>query len=389
MLERIDNLFKESGIYISKIEIKVIKGISVNKQEFPTASFVSTGFCVVLLYTKNGLIGIGEPSPYGGSIDSTIHAVEEVNNELKNKSLYDAWLYKVFDKKSFNCGYGKLAKQAVIAAISQCCIDILGKQLNIPAYKVFNSESDGVIPAYASGGMIYDDQPLDLYVKEAMEYKNKGFNAWKFRPSTPKGLNHFQRNNIPPSIDIKVIKQTIKDVIKACGDEFEILLDVGCRCRNINEAIELCKFSSDYNVGFIEEPLPRNIELYVELNSKVDIKVATGETFFSSEQFEVWAKNCAVDTFQPDVNLVGFREGIKILSIAEKYNKRIVFHNWANAVSNIANISLALTAPGLCKYVESSIVHNPFRIELITQPIVPYKGTFILSNNQGLGVKLK
>ena len=388
-LEEIDDLFKESNVFIKKIEVRFINGKSISSQEFPTASFVSSGFCIVLLHTNIGLIGVGEPSPYGGDVNSTINEVNKIGKELKGESLYKAWAYRTIDKNLFNIGYGGLAKQAVIAAISQCCIDILGKQLNIPAYKVFNSESDGVIPAYASGGMIYDDQLLDLYAKEAMEYKNKGFNAWKFRPSTPKGLDHFQRNNIPPSIDIQVIQQTIKDVSKACGDEFEILLDVGCRCRNINEAIELCKFSSDYNVGFIEEPLPRNIELYVELISKVDIKIATGETFFSSEQFEVWAKNCAIDTFQPDVNLVGFREGIKILSIAEKYNKRIVFHNWANAVSNIANISLALTAPGLCKYVESSIVHNPFRIELITQPIVPYKGTFILSNNQGLGVELK
>ena len=139
----------------------------------------------------------------------------------------------------------------------------------------------------------------------------------------------------------------------------------------------------------IRDGLCFNIELYVELISKVDIKIATGETFFSSEQFELWAKNDAIDTFQPDINLVGFREGIKIISIAEKYNKRIVFHNWANAVSNIANISLALTAPGLCKYVESSIVYNPFREKLIKSPVISSNGAYVLSNNKGLGIELK
>jgi len=388
MLEEIDNLFKESNASISKIEVKVIKGASVSRQEFPTASFVSTGFCIVLLHTNSGLIGIGEPSPYGGDVDSTINAVDEVSQKLKGESLYKAWTYRVVDKKLFNVGYGGLAKQAVIAAISQCCIDILGKQLNIPVYKIFNPESDGVIPAYASGGMIYDDQSLDLYAKEALEYKNKGFNVWKFRPSTPKGLNHFQRNKMPPPIDMQAIQQTIKDVSKACGKEFEILLDVGCRCRDVREAIELCEFSSDYNVGFIEEPLPRNIELYSELISKTNIKIATGETFFSSEQFELWVINNAIDIFQPDVNLVGVREMIKIFSIAKKYDKEIVFHNWANAISNIANVSLASALPGQCKYVESSIVYNPFREKLIISPIISCNGVYVLSNNKGLGVEL-
>ncbi|MBT5400228.1 mandelate racemase/muconate lactonizing enzyme family protein [bacterium] len=385
MLEEIDNLFKESNASISKIEVKVIKGASVSRQEFPTASFVSTGFCIVLLHTNSGLIGIGEPSPYGGDVDSTINAVDEVSQKLKGESLYKAWTYRVVDKKLFNVGYGGLAKQAVIAAISQCCIDILGKQLNIPVYKIFNPESDGVIPAYASGGMIYDDQSLDLYAKEALEYKNKGFNVWKFRPSTPKGLNHFQRNKMPPPIDMQAIQQTIKDVSKACGKEFEILLDVGCRCRDVREAIELCEFSSDYNVGFIEEPLPRNIELYSELISKTNIKIATGETFFSSEQFELWVINNAIDIFQPDVNLVGVREMIKIFSIAKKYDKEIVFHNWANAISNIANVSLASALPGQCKYVESSIVYNPFRRGLIKNPAILINENFRLPNSFGFG----
>ena len=76
MLERIDNLFIESNNSISKIEVKVIEGIDIDAQEFPTASFVSSGFCIVLLHTKSGLIGIGEPSPYGGDVDSTINAID-------------------------------------------------------------------------------------------------------------------------------------------------------------------------------------------------------------------------------------------------------------------------------------------------------------------------
>ncbi len=386
MLDRIDSLFINGDIFITNIEVKVVTGCNVDDLEFPTASFVSTGFCIIFLHTDIGIIGLGEPSPYGGDISSTINAVKEINDDLKGKSLYDAWLYKAFDGELLSTGYGGLAKQAVVAAVSQCCIDILGKQLNIPAYKIFNPEATGTVLAYASGGMIYDNQSLDLYVQEALKSQEKGFNAWKFRPSTPKGLDHFQRNNTPPALDINSIKRTIECVSSACGDDFEILLDVGCRCRDMDEAKELCNFSTNYNVGFIEEPLPRNIELYSKLISKTKAKISTGETFFSSEQFELWAKDSAIDIFQPDVNLVGIREIIKIFLIAKKYNKKIVFHNWANAISNIANISLASAIPDLCKYVESSIVYNPFREKFIGKPLLPKDGRFSLSDSQGLGI---
>jgi L-alanine-DL-glutamate epimerase-like enolase superfamily enzyme len=186
LLNRIDSLFRHSNTTVISIEVEVVNGADNESLKFPTASFVSSGFCIIFLHTDKGDIGIGEPSPYGGSIENTIKAVNKISNELKGKTLYDAWLYRSFDKRLLSAGYGMIAKQAVNAAISQCCVDILSKQLNVPAYKIFNPESDGIVPAYASGGMIYSDQPLDLYIKEALEYKNKGFNAWKFRPSTPK-----------------------------------------------------------------------------------------------------------------------------------------------------------------------------------------------------------
>jgi L-alanine-DL-glutamate epimerase-like enolase superfamily enzyme len=386
LLQKIDSLFLESGLSIKNIEVKIIPGKKVEDQKYPTASFVASGFCIVLLHTECGLTGLGEPSPYGGNLENTLQAAKEINKELKGKPLSSAWMHKNFDKELLSAGYGELAKQAVIASITQCCMDILGKQLELPVYKILNPNSKGKISAYASGGMIYDDQSLDLYVEEAVSCKNKGFNAWKFRPSTPRGLDHFQRNKTPPPIDINALKQTIKSVSNAVGSGFEILLDVGCRCKNISEARDLANFSLDYNIGFIEEPLPRNINLYHELITETDIKISTGEALFSSEQFDIWAENNAIDIFQPDTNLVGMREGIKTFSVAEKHNKKVVLHNWANAVSNFSNIHMATSMR--CRYIESSIIYNPFRESLVHSPLLPIGGGFELRDEPGLGCLL-
>jgi galactonate dehydratase len=386
LLQKIDSLFLESGLSIKNIEVKVFSGKNVEDQKYPTASFVSAGFCIVILHTDSGLIGLGEPSPYGGNLERTIQAVQEINKELKGKPLSNAWTYKAFDKELLSAGYGGLAKQAVVASITQCCMDILGKKLELPAYKILNPDSDGKIPAYASGGMIYDDQSLNLYVEEAVSCKNKGFNAWKFRPSTPRGLDHFQRNKTPPPIDINALKQTIKTVSNAVGPDFEILLDVGCRCKDISEARDLANFSLDYNIDFIEEPLPRNISLYAELIATTDMKISTGESFFSSEQFDIWAENTAIDIFQPDTNLVGMREGIKIFSVAKKHNKKVVLHNWANAISNFSNIHLAASMGP--SFIESSIIYNPFREEAVLAPLLPTDGKFKLRDEPGLGCLL-
>jgi len=389
MLERIDLLFEELHLIVSRISVKTVHGLNTEKLKLPTASFVSSGFCVVLLHTDSGEIGFGEPSPYGGSIDSTINAVKEINDKLKGKSLYNVWSYRDFDEQLSGVDYGSLERQAVIAALSQCCLDILGKQIGLPVFKILNPESGGTVQAYASGGMIYDHHSLDLYVEEAVDCQKQGFKAWKFRPSTPKGLDHFQRNNAPPVIDLNAVKITIKIVSSEVGEDFEILLDVGCRCKDVSEAIELANFTMDYNVGFIEEPLPRDMESYSKLIENTEAKISIGETFFSALQFEKWAKNNAVDIFQPDMNLAGMREGIKILSIARKYKKKIILHNWANPISNLANLHFASAFKEQCDYVEASIVYNPFRNTLIENNIFPVNGEFILENTNGFNIEIK
>ena len=362
MQQKIDSLFFESGLSIKNIEVQIIPGKNIEGQKFPTASFVSSGFCIVFLHTECGLTGLGEPSPYGGSLEKTVQVTHELNKEIKGKPLSSAWTYNAFDKNLLDAGYGELAKQAVVASLSQCCVDILGKKLETPVYKILNPESNGKIAAYASGGMIYNDQPLDIYEKEAVECKKKGFKAWKFRPSTPKGLDHFQRNKTPPPIDLKKLKETIKLVSNAVGPDFEIFLDVGCRCKDISEAKELSDFALQYNVGFIEEPLPRKMDLYAELIDSTDMKISTGEAFFSSEQFDYWATNDAIDVFQPDTNLVGMRQGMEIFSLAKKHKKKVVLHNWANSISNLSNLHLAASIGERDQYIESSIIYNPFRI---------------------------
>ena len=388
-LHRVDSLFLESDLTVKKIEVKVFDGKNIEGLEHPTASFVSAGFCIILMHTDGGLIGIGEPSPYGGDIKSTINAINEISSELKGAPIYDAWAYENSDEDLSVIDYGLLAKQAIIAALSQCCIDVMGKQLKLPAYKILNPTAEGRIPAYASGGMIYDHQSLDLYVEEAVNYANKGFSAWKFRPSTPRGLDHFQRNKIPPPIDIEDVKRTIASVRDSVGPDFGILLDLGCRCKDLDEAIELAEFSLEYNVSFLEEPLPRDLGLYTELIAKTETKISTGETFFSSKQFETWSKNKSIDILQPDMNLVGFREGMKTISVAEEYNKKIVPHNWANSISNLANIHFGVSIGEKCNYVESSVVYNPFRESLLTKHEYPIDGGFQLDPlAYGLGICL-
>ena len=382
---KLDSMFLERDLYIKNIEAKIVLGRNVKDQKYPTASFVSAGFCIVLLHTNDGLTGVGEPSPYGGNLKNTLQAVHEVNKELKDKPLSSAWTYKVFDKNLIGAGYGDLAKQAVIASITQCCMDILGKQLETPVYKILNPDSAGKIAAYASGGMIYNDLSLNHYAEEALDCKNKGFKAWKFRPPTPKGLDHFQRNKMPPPINIKKLKEIIKLVSRETGPDFELLLDLGCRCKNIEEAKELADFALGYNIGFIEEPLPRKMELYADLIAATDMKISTGETFFSLEQFDFWAKNNAIDIFQPDTNLVGMRQGVEIFSLARRYKKKIVLHNWANAISNLSNLHLAAAMGDTSSYIEASIIYNPFRQELILSPALPNGGEFKLKENPGLG----
>lgn len=353
----------------------------------PTASFVNDGVIFLRVHTDNGIIGVGEPSPYGAPIKNMIKILDEV--------LIPKWIgcnpldiADLTHQDSNKVGYGNVGKNALVAGFSQALWDIYGKIENQPVYKLINPNSNGRIKAYASAGMWYEETSLEEVVNEALFYSKEGFNFYKLRPETPlKAGNHIERNLKPPKVNLKRFIKLLQKINLATKGLLQIMVDVGCRL-DFEQAIYLGKAMEELNCFFLEEPIARDYNETARLKKKLKINLAGGENLVSYLQFIPWIENKALDYLQPDANLAGINEIIKIDKLAEVNQLKIILHNWTNDINNAANIHLG-TALKTCQMVETNLTYNPLKNNLIKNEGVSLKeGEFVINDKPGLGVEL-
>ena len=138
---------------------------------------------------------------------------------------------------------------------------------------------------------------------------------------------------------------------------------------------------------FLEEPMPRNYQDYIKLKKITKLCLAGGESLVSKEQFIPWIDSDALDYLQPDTNLAGITEILKIEKAIKNKNKILLLHNWTNDINNLANIHLG-AALDTCHMVEANLTLNPLRGNLVDNPIKALKGEFNLTDKPGLGIEL-
>ena len=372
------------------VDIKsfVIKaGLPVNYPH-PTASYVVDGAIFLEIHTDEGVIGLGEPGPYGGKLEDIQKEVADLlKNILIGKDPFQVSLLTVQLENFGIPAYGNTPRQAALAGISQALWDIVGKSVGIPVYRLINQTGDikTKIRAYASGGMYYEHESTKLFVEEAILAKEQGYTAWKLRPQTPETASHFERNKRPPKVNILGMVKILEDVRLAVGSSMDLMIDLGCRLETVDDALDFAIRVEDLGLLFIEEPIPRLLVDYVQLIQRSPVPIAGGECFVSRHQFLEWMP--ALDVFQPDCNLAGMTEAKHVLQSAQQEGKVCILHNWTNDINCAANLHLAASAPS-CVMVESNTTCNPLRNHLVIEPFVPIDGFFHMNDKPGLGIEI-
>ena len=353
----------------------------------PTASFINDGVIFLRVHTDNGIVGVGEPSPYGAPLKDMV--------KILNEFLIPKWIgsdpldiSKLTYQNSNRVGYGNVGQNALIAGFSQALWDIYGKTEGKPVYKLINPNSNGIVKAYASSGMWYENTSLEDVVNEALSYFKEGFRFYKLRPETPLNAgNHLERNRKPPRVNIKRLINLLQKISLSTMGQLKIMVDAGCRL-DFDQALYLGKAMEELECFFLEEPIVRDYHEISRLKKKLKIGIAGGENLVSHSQFVPWIDNNALDYLQPDSNLAGINEIIKIDKLAEASQLKIILHNWTNDINNAANVHLG-AALKTCLMVEANLTYNPLKSNLLKEDaILLKKGEFKINNKPGLGVEL-
>ena len=367
---------------IKNIKIYYIKKKNY-KSIFPRPTFYKQGFVFIKLISEDDIEGFGEPSPYIANPKNLIKLIEKI-------------YLKYFQRKNLNISYVENLKKVsknnlldlILPAFDQAIFDIHSKEKKLSVSKILNKKTISNLNFYASGGMFFEGQNYEKILNEAIDSKKKSFFGYKYRPPMPKNnLSHQQRMKNPPPLDIKSIEKFSSKLRTKVGSEFNIMIDLGCRCRNIKDTKYLFEMFKEHNYYFIEEPFKRNFMYYKILeNIKTKINIAGGEHINNIQQFYKWNKKGYFNFFQPDTNLMLFSE-INLMINKIGFEK-IILHNWCNKINFLSNINFAFSLKKKI-LIEKNIIPNPYDYFFDTEKRGVKNGKIDFKDVMGYGLSIK
>ena len=258
--------------------------------------------------------------------------------------------------------------------------DLKGKIHNLPIYQLLGGKKTEKIRACAS--IIFDTENLEATHNEFLDFKERGFTAvkggWGKSKETAFGLN--------PERDLKLV-ETIRDAV---GPDVTFALDVGTHVAwTPQHAIEQIRKYEDYDIFWVEEPLPQHdLRGYEMLKSSTNTPVASCEKEWNLEAFKNWIVSGLIDVVMPDP---GKAEGItgfkKVVDFAAAYGIGFTPHSWSSAINTAAALHL-YTASSTGVNFELKPNPSPMQYELVTSPIEQKNGYVDPLEGPGLGIEI-
>jgi len=188
------------------------------------------------------------------------------------------------------------------------------------------------------------------------------------------------------------------DAVRAAvGDGVCLMADAN-HAYDREDAARMADALAERGVVWFEEPLsPDDLEGYRQLRDASKLLIAGGECEFTRYGFEPFVRNCCADIVQPDPCAAGgISEMRHVVALAEEYGARVVFHTWGSAVAVATALHLnaglfagrdAGDCPFPWPWIELDRTENPFREDLLREPIGLADGELTVPQGPGLGIE--
>ncbi|MBI5760363.1 MAG: mandelate racemase/muconate lactonizing enzyme family protein [Planctomycetales bacterium] len=365
---------KPSSLKITKVETFALQ------HKLPRAIGPSTalyGFREALLVkitTDSGIVGWGETADVGGTrgiIEDHLKPMLLGKNPLEHRQLW---------RKLWGANFGD---GRAVAGVDVALHDVRGKALNQSIADMYGGRVRDKVPAYAAA-MNYTEgiRTEDQFPAEAKDLIARGFRAIKLRTG---------RNE--PKRDLAVLSKVRETV----GPDIRLLTD-GNGAFTLPAAVKFGKELEKLNFYCFEEPLPQanHYAGYVELTHSLDIAIAGGEVLDSRGSARQLIVDRAFDIIQPDVSLCGgVAEVLFIAEMARLFSMQCVPHCWGGALTIAATLQIHALLPhdtwGFTSdepMLELDTYENPFRDEIVRQPVKVEQGYVRIPTGPGLGVEI-
>jgi L-alanine-DL-glutamate epimerase-like enolase superfamily enzyme len=341
-----------------------------------------TDGAITQIFTEEGLVGIGEGSPYENPADIKAYTEETIRPLLIGKNPFDVEFL-------VNRGNDSRYNRAPWAGIDAACWDLIGKSLDRPVYDLLCTEGEPErnIKIYASAGVEHEwyadgDQFL---IEEALRYKEEGYDAFKFRPGTDWAHAGMTLEKYVP------ILQRLREAV---GPNFRLMHEgLGTSLGSLEAIItDFAPVLEDLGFYWFEEAFGGTqyeyIDLFVRLKEAMPtVKVSGGERFRDRFETQEWLDQQALDIVQTDCNVTGLTENWYIARMAHLRGITAIPHNWHGGGTTMANAHYVAAIPNR-DYCELNQTHNPLKEGVFKEPLTVVNGVMTLPDKPGFGVEL-
>jgi galactonate dehydratase len=286
------------------------------------------------VHTDEGLIGYGSPMNYehGRTVERAIHDMGDYLIGRDPRQIEDHW------QTLFRSSYSRQMPimLSALSGIEHACLDILGKSLDVPVWRLLGGSCRDRIRVYGGAG----GNTPEAYATNAKARVAEGFTAVKCTPF-PDPVRYVDS---PTMIDSIVGR--VAAIREAVGPSIDIGVDFH-RVVSPPMAKLLLKELEPYRPMFVEEPThPENVDALLEIARSTTIPIATGERSTTRWGFREMVEKKAAAILQPDIrHCGGILEMRKIATLAEIHYIALAPHSAADPVGVAASIQAMAATP--------------------------------------------
>jgi L-alanine-DL-glutamate epimerase-like enolase superfamily enzyme len=341
-----------------------------------------TDGAITQIFTEEGLVGIGEGTPYEDPAAIKKYTEEQIRPLLIGKNPFDV-------EHLCNRGNDSRHNRAPWAGVDTACWDLIGKATDKPVYEILCTEGvpQTQIKIYASGGVQhkwYENGPEQL-IEEALRHQQAGYDAFKFRPGTDWGDAGMTLERYAP---------ILRQVRQAVGPDFRLMHEgLGMSLGSLEAIItDFAPLLEELGFYWFEEAFGgtqiEHIELFEQLKEALPtVHVSGGERFRDRFETQEWLDRGALDIVQTDCNVTGLTENWYIARMAALRGISWIPHNWHGGGTTMVNAHLVAAVPNR-EYCELNQTYNPLKEGIFKEPLTVENGIMTLPDKPGFGVEL-
>ena len=325
------------------------------------------------VHTDSELVGYGSPMNYehGRTVTRAIHDMEDYLRGRDPRQIEDHW------QTLFRSSYSRQMPilLSALSGIEHACLDILGKSLDMPVWRLLGGSCRDRVRVYASVG----GPSPEAYAKHARARVAEGYTALKCTPF-PDPVRYV---DTPAAMERIVAR--VAAIRDAVGPDVDVAVDFH-RAVSPAMARRLLKELEPLNPMFVEEPAhPENVDALLEITRSTTIPIATGERNTTRWGFRELVEKKAAAILQPDVrHCGGILEMKKIAALAEVHYVAMAPHSAADPVGVAASLQAMAGTPNFLIQEYGGGGGDT----LFTTPLAFKDGFVELPRGPGLGIEI-